>query len=138
MAYTTIVFNASDAWGTDICSFKVNLIAEELSITYRNNNGGYTTNGIKLASKELKHIKQATSQKIFEKFRDGKWKEEMDAVWMVDGIEWEAQFVSDDGLPMLEFKNEMQSYLPPPILRELVNYVLRIGAPKSIDLEIFK
>lgn len=137
MGYTIIIFNANDAWGFEICSFKVNLIASELSISYRNKKGGYTTSGINLTNEEIAHINYILSPKIFEKFRDGKWREKLEAVWILDGIEWEAQLVSDDGLPLLEIKSDMKPYLPPKNLKMLVNYVLQIGMPKDYKLNLF-
>ena len=137
MSYTTIIFNANDAWGFDICSFKVNLVAKELSIYYRNNKGGYTSSGINLTENEAKHINYVASPKIFENFRDGKWREKMEVVWILDGIEWEMQFISNDGRPILEIKSDMKPFLPPPSLVTLVNYVLKIGLPKDYKLNLF-
>ena len=61
MAYTTIIFEAIDAWFFDVCSFKIDLISEELSLIYRNSFGGYTINGIRLNRNQIKRIKKLSS-----------------------------------------------------------------------------
>ena len=126
MSYITIFFEANDAWGFDLCSFKVNLIANELSISYRNNKGGYTTNGINLDSEQIKRIKKLAPPSILESFRDNKWKENRDPEFVLDGYSWKVELISNDGHPALKMQDTIGNYSPPLEIVQLVNYVLTI------------
>ncbi|MBQ2677267.1 MAG: hypothetical protein IJF54_07720 [Clostridia bacterium] len=137
MAYTTIIFEAIDAWFFDVCSFKIDLISEELSLIYRNSFGGYTINGIRLNRNQIKRIKKLSSPNIFEEFRDEKWKESKKTAYLLDGIHWNVQFTSDNGLPILTMKNYSCNYLPPPALADLVNYAIEIGKPQNKNFRLF-
>ena len=90
-----------------------------------------------ISKDKAKHINYVASPKIFENFRDGKWREKMETVWILDGIEWEMRFISNDGRPILEIKSDMKPFLPPPGLVTLVNYVLKIGLPKDYKSNLF-
>ena len=126
MNYTTIIYSCEDAWNNPCFSFKINFLTHELSVEYKNNKGGVTLNGITLDEKQYNHLKQLSLPHIFEKFRDDKWKEKPE--WMVlDGAIWEAKFLCDDGRPMLIMQSNLEPYPQPPILKSLIDYVLKIG-----------
>lgn len=135
MSYITIIFNATDAWINPIYSFKINLVSRELSVEYTNTNGGVTTNGIVLNESQYQHIKLIASPKIFEKYRDGSWKVKTE--WMLDPFDWKAQFVCDEGNPMLTLATELESYPAPPALVTLVNYVMKIGTLGNFGGKLF-
>lgn len=135
MAYTMILFSAKDSWHNPIYSFKINMLTRELSVEYSNNTGGITTNGVALNERQYQHIKRLAAPRIFEKFRDGSWKEHMD--WFPDPNEWEAQFISDDGTAMLTMERHFESYPAPPALAALVEYVMHIGALGNMNHLLF-
>ena len=135
MAYTMILFSARDSWHKPIYSFKINMLTRELSVEYSNNTGGITTNGGALNERQYQHIKRLAAPRIFEKFRDGAWKEHMD--WFPDPNEWEAQFISDDGTAMLTMESHSQPYPAPPALVALVEHVMHIGALGNMNHPLF-
>ena len=135
MGYTTIIFNAKDAWCRPVYSFKVNMLTRELSVEYSNNTGGFTINGVLLNERQYKNIKRLASPDIFEKFRDDRWKE--CAEWMLDPNEWEARFISDDGTSMLTMETKFDLYPVPPALVELVEYVMDIGTLGNMNRRLF-
>lgn len=135
MAYTTIIFNARDAWDRPVYAFKVNMLTRELSVEYSNNTGGITTNGVALNERQYSHIKRLAAPAIFEKFRDDSWKEHM--AWMLDPNDWKAQFISDDGTPMLTMETNLNPYPAPPALVALVEYVMHIGTLGNMSWRMF-
>ena len=136
MAYTQILFEATDAWGEDVCSFKVNMVARELAIEYRNMYGGRTTNSFRMSDSQYSHIKMIASEKIFERFRDGKWKKETE--WTMDAHIWKASFISDSGNPLLIIESDKATtYVPPPAFVALVEYVVRISSFENNSSRLF-
>lgn len=127
MAYTQILFEVTDAFEKDICSFKINMVAREIAIEYRNMYGGRTTNSFSMSDSQYNHIKMISSEKVFERFRDGKWKKETE--WAMDSHNWKAIFISDSGKPILVIESDKSiTYIPPSALITLVEYVVQISS----------
>ena len=135
MSYTIIIFNATDAWTNPVYSFKINLVSRELSVEYTNTHGGVTTNGIALNESQYNHIKLIASPNIFEKYRNESWK--IKPEWLLDPYDWKAQFIYDDGTPMLTLATELQQFSAPPALVTLVNYVMKIGTLGNFGGKVF-
>ena len=104
MAYTTVVFNAKDAWLRFVYGFKINLITEEVSIEYKNDQGGFTTRGIRLNGKQLRQIKHLMMESRFKDVVNGKWKE-VKRQFALDPNMWKLEMLSDDGHPLIKIDN---------------------------------
>ncbi len=125
MAYTTIVFNAKDAWLRFVYGFKINLITEEVSIEYKNDQGGFTTRGIQLNGKQLRQIKHLMMESRFKDVVNGKWKE-VKSQFALDPNIWELEMLSDDGHPLIKIDNGFGEFEDPLPVVELVEYVLQL------------
>lgn len=125
MYYETVIFNAENRRKLTYC-FKVNMICNELEITYDNFLGGYTTKGIKLNRKQHNCLKQLLKVDGFEEYRDNvnidKW------TCLLDSYSWNLKCISNDGKPMLEISNEADKFImTPSVVIALVKYVTSIG-----------
>lgn len=136
MAYTTVVFNARDAWSCFIYGFKLNLIAAELSIEYKNNQGGFTTKGIQLSEKHLRQAKLLLVESRFNDVVSGKWKEEK-TYFALDPNMWELELLSDDGKPLQKINNGFGEYQNPSSVIELVDFVLQLMTHNDLGWRAF-
>ena len=136
MAFTTIIFNARDAWSVFIYGFKINMLTAELSIEYKNVQGGFTTKGIKLNEKQFKQMKRLLSEQRFQEVVSGKWKEER-TYFALDPNMWELDLISDDGHPLISINNGFGEYQNPISVIELVEYVLRIMTHDDLSWRAF-
>ena len=55
--YGQFVVSVKDGCGNDLYYFNVNMITETISVEYKNYQGGYTTNSIKMNYEDFQHIK---------------------------------------------------------------------------------
>jgi len=136
--YTLILFKAWDDLGDYEYSFKLNLAARELSVEYKNNQGGFTTNGICLGEEAYRRFCRLLEVNDYEKYRDASLLQKAPAPslhMVMDGggpgrppwsEPWHALFYRADGLPPLELESE---YPPPGCIRHLANYAMNIGRP---------
>ena len=125
MYYETVIFNAENRRKLTYC-FKVNMICNELEITYDNFLGGYTTKGIKLNRKQHTQLKQLLKVDDFEKYRDNLNIDKWDC--LLDPYSWSLQCISNDGKPMLEISDGAGDFImTPSVVSALVEYVTSIG-----------
>ena len=125
MYYETVIFNAENRRKLTYC-FKVNMICNELEITYDNFLGGYTTKGIKLNRKQHTQLKQLLKVDDFEKYRDNLNIDKWD--WLLDPYSWSLECISNDGKPMLEISDGAGDFImTPSVVSALVEYVTSIG-----------
>ena len=125
MAYTTIVFNAKDAWFRFVYGFKINLTSNEVSIEYKNNQGGFTIRGIQLKENQLRQIKHLLTESRFKDVVNGKWKDNK-SLFPLDPNIWEMEILSDDGHPMIKIDNGTGEFEDPLPIVELVEYILKL------------
>ena len=123
--YSNIIFSANDVWGKYVYSFRINLKARELSLEYKNNQGGYTTNGIDITDEKIKHIENicAKATKFFEspKF-------EKDTL-SLDPNTWELKMVKSDGSPSLELEYGVtDDFGVPDFITELVGLIMDLAS----------
>lgn len=138
MAYTLIVFHAQNSCLQDLYSFKINFLARELSVEYRNDSGGYTVHGMNLTGQQYHHLMMLASPHKFEQFRKQNWHSESKEHWIAyDPNRWILQITSDDGLPLLEFERNHECYDDPKAIVDLVEYVMQIGTFGNYTFSLF-
>ncbi len=123
--YSDIVFSAHDAWGNYIYSFRINMKAHELSVEYKNNQGGYTSNGINITDKKFRHIKSICecATKFFKIPTLEK------DVFSLDPNTWELKMTKSDGSPSEELKQGgADVFVTPDFVEELVCLVMDLAA----------
>ena len=131
MKAVSIIFNEYDCIGSLELGFKIDLFMKELAVQYKNNQGGYTSNGIKLNDKQLNAVCLFSIPGKFIKYRDKEKLIDRKELYIIDDTGWwnfEMRF--DDGtLPlMIECGAVDNRFEKPSELNELIKYVLQIGA----------
>ncbi|WP_160680281.1 hypothetical protein [Clostridium sp. C8-1-8] len=130
MYYIKVVFNAEACDKLAYC-FKINMLSGELEITYNNFQGGYTTKGIKLSTKQLTHLEQLLRIDNFNRFIENQ--NMNNNISSLDPYDWSLQCISNDGNPMLEMPNIDGAYvIPPNSVINLIDYISKIGIEPDV------
>ena len=130
--YSNIVFSANNTWGNYLYSFHINMKTRELSLEYRNNQGGYTTNGINIPDKKFRHIRKICAEAT-SFFESPKFEKD---VFPLDPNTWELKMVKNTGSPSVELEfTATDDFIVPDFVVELVSLTMDLA---SFDNKGFK
>lgn len=138
MEYRRIYYReAPDAAPEHPFEYQINFVMGEGSISYLNNDGGFTTRGAKLNEHDLEHFKLILDKGRPEQYREGL--QIVDCSLKMDGFSWELLIDYMDGTPELQINNFEEDNLEinktiemPAFIQELRKYALvKLGLEDS-------
>lgn len=128
MEYRKIYYR-EDSDTDELFEFQINFVMGEGSISYSNNDGGYTTRGAKMKAQELEHFKLILNKGKPEQYRGGLPTE--NSFFKMDEFFWELTVDYTDGTPELQLGNRGEealdvnkTYVVPAFVQELRTYAL--------------
>ena len=135
MTYNNIVFHVDNFLGEYLYSFKINMQTQQLSVEYKNNQGGYTSNGISLGSRQIKYITKISD-------RAEEYRSKLNLIKQTISFHvnsWSLQITNDDGKSMLELKNfhDGDIYFTPDFIKELVDFVMGLATFDNKNITYF-